>query len=158
MTKPSERENDLVVCLWFDGQAEAAVAHYLDIFRDGRIVDTFRPTPDAPALTVVFELRGRRFLALNGGPHYKFTPAVSMVVDCADQAEIDHFWEGLSQGGKTDRCGWLTDKFGLSWQVTPRALPALLSRGSGVMKAMLQMTKLDIAALERAGRAQGENA
>lgn len=139
------------VCLWFDGQAEAAVAHYLEIFRDGRIAKTFRPAPDKPALTVAFELRGRSFLALNGGPMYKFTPAVSLMVDCADQAEIDHFWTGLSQGGAPGRCGWLTDKFGLSWQVIPRDLPALLSRGPGVMKALMGMDKLDIAALQRAG-------
>src|ERR1700712_4587554 len=93
------RDGDLVVCLWFDGQAEAAVAHYLEIFREGRTLQVFRPAPEAPALTVDFELRGRRFLALNGGPHYKFTPAVSLVVDCADQAEIDHFWERLRGGG-----------------------------------------------------------
>ncbi len=110
----------------------------------------FRPDPSGPALTVAFELRGRRFLALNGGPLYKFTPAVSLVVDCADQAEIDYFWTRLGEGGTPSRCGWLADKFGLSWQIVPRALPALLSRGSAVMQALMKMDKLDIAALERA--------
>lgn len=144
--------NTIGVCLWFDGQAEQAVAHYLAIFDDGRVTKVARPRPEGPALTVAFELRGRPFLALNGGPIYKFTPAVSLMVECADQAEIDHYWDRLSEGGAPSRCGWLTDKFGLSWQIIPRALPALLSRGPGVMKALMQMVKLDIAALERAGQ------
>jgi predicted 3-demethylubiquinone-9 3-methyltransferase (glyoxalase superfamily) len=146
-------EGGIDVCLWYDGEAENAVAHYLDVFGDGRVTKTFRPRPDAPALTVAFELRGRSFLALNGGPHYKFTPAASLMVDCADQAEIDHFWSRLGEGGEPGRCGWLTDKFGLSWQIVPRALPALLARGGGVMPALMTMNKIDIAALERAGAA-----
>ena len=145
-------QNPIGVCLWFDGQAEQAVARYLAIFDDGQVTKVVRPKPEGPALTVAFELRGRPFLALNGGPMYKFTPAVSLMVDCADQAEIDHYWDKLSEGGAPGRCGWLTDQFGLSWQVLPRDLPALLSRGPGVMKAMMQMNKLDIAALERAGQ------
>ena len=144
--------SQIVACLWFDGQAEQAVAHYLAIFDDGRVTKLFRSKPDAPALTGAFELRGRPFLALNGGPVYKFTPPVSLVVDCADQAEIDHYWDKLCDGGKPGRCGWLTDVFGLSWQIVPRDLPALLSRGPGVMQALMQMNKLDIAALERAGQ------
>ncbi len=151
MTQSLQDHGDVAVCLWFDGQAEAAVAHYLEVFGDGRVTQTFRPRPDAPALTVAFELRGRRFLALNGGPHYKFTPAVSLMVDCADQAEIDHFWTRLCEGGQPSRCGWLSDKFGLSWQIVPRALPSLLARGGSVMQALMGMDKLDIAALERAG-------
>ena len=147
-----ESQGQIVACLWFDGQAEQAVAHYLAIFDDGRVTKLFRPKPDGPALTVAFELRGRPFLALNGGPIYKFTPAVSLMVDCADQAEIDHYWDKLCDGGKPGRCGWLTDVFGLSWQIVPRDLPALLSRGPGVMQALMQMNKLDIAALERAGQ------
>ena len=143
--------SDIGVCLWFDGEAEAAVAHYLDVFGEGRVTQVSRPRAEAPALTVAFELRGRRFLALNGGPRYKFTPAVSLMVDCADQREIDHFWTGLSADGAPGRCGWLVDKFGLSWQVLPRALPDLLARGPGVMKALLGMDKIDVAALERAG-------
>jgi predicted 3-demethylubiquinone-9 3-methyltransferase (glyoxalase superfamily) len=148
---PTPTASELVICLWFDGQAEAAAQHYLDVFRDGRVTKAHRPDPAGPALTVAFELRGRRFLALNGGPHFKFTPAVSLMVDCADQAEIDYYWERLGEGGKESRCGWLADKFGLSWQILPKSLPELLARGPGVMKAMMQMAKLDIAALERAG-------
>jgi predicted 3-demethylubiquinone-9 3-methyltransferase (glyoxalase superfamily) len=151
MTQAREDGGEIAVCLWFDGEAEAAVAHYLGIFEDGRVTKVHRPRADAPALTVAFELRGRPFLALNGGPHYKFTPAVSLVVDCADQAEIDHFWARLSEGGQKNRCGWLADKFGLSWQIVPRDLPALLSRGPAVMQALMKMDRLDIAALRRAG-------
>ena len=143
---------DISVCLWFDGTAEAAVALYLDVFGEGEITKVMRPRQDAPPLTIAFTLRGRPFLALNGGPMYAFTPAVSLMVECADQAEIDHFWSRLGEGGKPNRCGWLTDRFGLSWQILPRALPSLLSRG-GAMQAMLKMNKLDIAALERAGEA-----
>jgi predicted 3-demethylubiquinone-9 3-methyltransferase (glyoxalase superfamily) len=150
MTTSSARVGDLSVCLWFDDQAEAAVAHYLDIFGDGRITQVSRRDPTGPALTIAFELRGRRFLGLNGGPHFKFTPAVSLVVDCADQVEIDHFWRRLGEGGTPSRCGWLADKFGLSWQILPRALPALLSRGPAVMQALMRMDRLDIGALERA--------
>ena len=154
MTTP--RDGDIAVCLWFDDQAEAAAAHYIDVFGDGRITQVNRRQSDGPALTVAFELRGRRFLGLNGGPHFKFTPAVSLVVDCADQAEIDHFWRRLGEGGALSRCGWLTDKFGLSWQITPRALPTLLSRGAAVMQALMGMDKIDIAALERAAEFQGD--
>jgi predicted 3-demethylubiquinone-9 3-methyltransferase (glyoxalase superfamily) len=150
MTKQPIRDGDLAVCLWFDYQAESAAAHYLDIFGDGRITQIFRPDPTGKVLTVAFELRGRRFLGLNGGPNFKFTPAISLVVDCADQAEIDYFWRRLSEGGAPSRCGWLSDKFGLSWQIVPRALPALISRGSAVMQAVMGMDKLDLAALERA--------
>ena len=150
MTHKPDANAEIAICLWFDGKAEEAVAHYLGVFQDGRITKTFRPRPDAPALTVAFELRGRPFLALNGGPMYKFTPAVSLMVDCADQAEIDHFWSRLCEGGQPGRCGWLTDKFGLSWQIVPRALDSLLSRG-GAVQAMMKMNKLDIAALGRAG-------
>jgi predicted 3-demethylubiquinone-9 3-methyltransferase (glyoxalase superfamily) len=95
-------------------------------------------------------LRGRRFLGLTGGPNFKFTPAVSLVVDCADQAEIDHFWNRLGEGGTPSRCGWLADKFGLSWQIAPRAMPALLSRGPAVMRAIMGMDKINLGALERA--------
>jgi predicted 3-demethylubiquinone-9 3-methyltransferase (glyoxalase superfamily) len=140
----------LSVCLWYDGQAEAAASRYVAVFGNGRIKHVSKPRPDAPAQTVAFELRGRDFLGLNGGPHFKFTPAISLMVDCEDQAEIDHFWAALVDGGKPSRCGWLVDRFGVSWQILPRALPSLLSRGPAVMKAMLEMEKLDIAALEKA--------
>ena len=145
------QNGDIRICLWFDGQAEAAVEHYLGIFRDGRRTDGFRPSGGKPALTVGFELRGRTFLALNGGPLFKFSPAVSLIVDCADQEEIDYYWERLSDGGAKSRCGWLQDKFGLSWQIVPRDPPRLLSRGPAVMEALMKMDKLDIALLERAG-------
>lgn len=143
---------DVRTCLWFDDQAEAAVAHYLDIFKDARTTDVFRRGGEKKALTVAFELRGRPFLALNGGPLFKFSPAVSLIVDCADQAEIDYYWDRLSEGGVKSRCGWLADKFGMSWQIVPRALPELLARGPAVMEAVMKMDKLDIAALERAGQ------
>lgn len=149
MTTPPARDGDLVVCLWFDDQAEAAAEYYVDIFGDGRITQIFRPDPAGRPLTVAFALRGRRFLGLNGGPNFKFTPAVSLVVDCVDQAEIDYFWRRLGEGGKLGRCGWLADKFGLNWQIVPRDLPAILSRGSAVMQAIMGMDKFDIAALER---------
>jgi predicted 3-demethylubiquinone-9 3-methyltransferase (glyoxalase superfamily) len=151
MQATPRNEADIGVCLWFDGQAEAAVAHYLDIFKDGRRLDPPRAPEDGPALTVAFELRGRRFVALNGGPMFKFSPAVSLVVDCADQTEIDYFWQRLCEGGAPSRCGWLADKFGLSWQIIPRALPQLLARGPAVMQALMKMDKLDIAGLQRAG-------
>ena len=143
--------SEIAVCLWFDGRAEEAVAHYLDVFRDVAVTRTLRPHPQAPALTVAFTLRGRPFVALNGGPMHAFTPAVSLVVECEDQAEIDYYWSRLGEGGKPGRCGWIADKFGLSWQIVPRALPTLLSR-PGAMQAMLKMDRLDIAALESAGQ------
>ena len=142
--------SEIAVCLWFDGKAEEAVSHYLAVFGDGAVTKVMRPRPEAPAITVAFTLRGRPFVALNGGPMYQFTPAVSLVVECETQAEIDRYWDQLCEGGKPGRCGWLTDRFGLSWQITPRALPALLARG-GAVQAMLKVGKLDIAALERAG-------
>ena len=146
----------LSVCLWFDGEAEAAARHYLETFGEADPPRIARPRPEAPAFSVTFSLRGRAFVALNGGPMYSFTPAISLMVDCADQAEVDHFWARLGEGGKPGRCGWLIDRFGVSWQVAPRALPQLLSRGPAVMKAMLMMNKLDIAALERAGDQGGK--
>ncbi len=153
MAEVSTRDGTVAVCLWFDDQAEPAVDHYLDIFTDGKRTQVFRRGEEGAALTVAFELRGQRLIALNGGPLFKFTPAVSLVVDCADQAEIDYFWERLSEGGAKSRCGWLQDKFGLSWQVVPRDLSRLISRGPAVMQALMKMDKLDIAALERAGGA-----
>ena len=152
----TSREGDLAVCLWFDDQAEQAAAYYIDVFGDGRITQVFRPDPEGAVLTVAFELRGRRLLGLNGGPNFKFTPAVSLVVDCADQTEIDHFWRRLGEGGTPSRCGWLADKFGLSWQIVPRALPALLAGGPAVMQAVMKMDKIDLAALERAAGLQGD--
>jgi predicted 3-demethylubiquinone-9 3-methyltransferase (glyoxalase superfamily) len=134
--------------LWFDGNAEEAANFYVSVFEDARIL---RVSP----MIVSFELEGQEFTALNGGPHFAFTPAVSFFIDCATQAEVDHFWNRLSEGGKPGQCGWLEDKFGLSWQVVPSLLPELLqddddAKSDAVMQAMLKMTKLDMAALQEA--------
>jgi predicted 3-demethylubiquinone-9 3-methyltransferase (glyoxalase superfamily) len=147
--------------LWFDGNAEEAARFYVSVFRSGRIIRATRTTESAPgstgaALTVEFELEGQRFIGLNGGPHFAFTPAVSFMIDCKDQADVDYFWDRLTaDGGRPSQCGWLQDKFGLSWQVVPEALPRLLADTNGakadaVMQAMLTMSKLDLAALQAA--------
>jgi predicted 3-demethylubiquinone-9 3-methyltransferase (glyoxalase superfamily) len=147
--------------LWFDGKAEEAAEFYVSVFRSGRILRTTRNTESAPgetsaALTVEFELEGQRFIGLNGGPHFSFTPAVSFMIDCKDQADVDHFWSRpTADGGRPSQCGWLQDKFGLSWQVVPQALPRLLkddneAKADAVMQAMLKMSKLDVAALQAA--------
>jgi predicted 3-demethylubiquinone-9 3-methyltransferase (glyoxalase superfamily) len=154
----------IMPCLWFDTQAEAAANHYVSIFKNSRIVRIGRyPNEgkkihgkDAGSVMVVeFELEGQRFTALNGGPQFKFDEAVSFQVLCETQAEIDHFWSRLLQDGSEGPCGWLKDKFGLSWQVVPTIVPELLKdenseKAGRVMKALLQMRKLDIAALEKA--------
>ena len=147
-------------CLWFDMQAEDAAAHYTSIFKNSRIIDVSRygeagPRPAGSVMTVSFELDGQEFVALNGGPEFTFNEATSFQVSCEDQAELDHFWEHLSEGGEEGPCGWVKDKFGLSWQIIPTRLPELLSdpdpdRSQRAMKAMLGMRKLDVAALERA--------
>ena len=147
--------------LWFDGNAEEAASFYVSVFRTARIIRTMRNTESAPgttgaALTVEFELEGRRFLGLNGGPDFSFTPAVSFMIDCKDQTDVDYFWDRLTaDGGRPNQCGWLQDKFGLSWQVVPEALPRLLAdtnetKADAVMQAMLAMSKLDVAALQAA--------
>ena len=142
-------------CLWFDSDGEAAARHYVSLFPDAAITNIFRQNgdPAAPAFTVEFTLMGQRFWALNGGPHCKLTPACSISVHVDSQAEVDHLWTALLEGGGVEsRCGWLADRWGLSWQIIPRALPRLLkSDTSGrVMQAMMGMVKLDIAALEAA--------
>jgi predicted 3-demethylubiquinone-9 3-methyltransferase (glyoxalase superfamily) len=147
-------------CLWFDFNAEEAVANYLAIFSKSRIVSKTHygeagPGPAGAVMTILFEIDGQQVLALNGGPQFKFTPALSLIVNCEDQAEIDRLWEKLSEGGAPGQCGWLTDKFGVSWQIVPRALPALLvsadaSRADRLMRAVLTMKKLDIAQLQQA--------
>jgi len=147
-------------CLWFDFKAEEAVAHYLSIFKNGRIVSTTRygaagPGPAGAVMTILFEIDGQQVLALNGGPHFKFTAALSLIVNCDDQAEVDALWTKLSEGGAPGRCGWLTDKFGVSWQIVPRALPTLLLSGDAnrvdrLMRAVLTMNKLDIDELQQA--------
>jgi len=134
--------------LWFDGQAEAAAKHYTSIFKDGRIHSV---TP----MSATFELAGQKFMALNGGPQFKFTEAVSFFVDCKTQKEIDYYWEKLSAGGSEGRCGWLKDKFGLSWQIIPTILGDLLgddddAKSQRALQAMFQMSKLDIKKLKAA--------
>ena len=142
-------------CLWFDGTADAAVDRYLSVFPNSR-----RLTPEAEGSSVVidFELDGRTFMALNGGPTYSFTPAISFVIRCVGQEEVDHYWDSLLIGGEASRCGWLTDRFGVSWQIVPTRLGELMGdpdpeRRDRVMQAMLQMVKLDIAGLEAAADA-----
>jgi predicted 3-demethylubiquinone-9 3-methyltransferase (glyoxalase superfamily) len=146
--------------LWFDNQAEDAARFYLSIFKNSRILGISRygeagPGPAGSVMTVRFELNGQEFIALNGGPHFKFTEAISFSIDCKTQDEVDEFWEKLSEGGEPGRCGWIKDKYGLSWQVNPTALGQMLSdpdqeKAKRVMGAMLQMDKIDIAALQRA--------
>jgi predicted 3-demethylubiquinone-9 3-methyltransferase (glyoxalase superfamily) len=152
--------------LWFDDQAEEAVYFYTSIFKNSKIVGMTRygkegaevsGRPEETVMTVAFQLAGQEFVALNGGPIFKFTEAISFVVNCESQEEVDHYWEKLSAGGdpKAQQCGWLKDKYGLSWQVVPTVLGELLSdpdpeKSRRVMKAMLQMKKIDIAALKQA--------
>ena len=146
--------------LWFDGRAEEAMNFYTSIFRHAKPGKVMRhgeagPGPKGSVMYVTFELEGQEFYALNGGPRFSFTPAVSFFVNCETQDEVDHFWDRLSEGGETNVCGWLTDKFGLSWQIVPSALGRFLQdedaeKSQRVMRAMMQMTKLDIAALQRA--------
>lgn len=150
-------------CLWFDGRAEEAMHHYMSIFKDGRILRVTRcgesgPGPKGSVLVATFEIAGQQFLALNGGPQFKFNEAVSLSVDCADQAEVDELWHKLSAGGAESRCGWLKDKFGLSWQIVPRRVVDLLTdpdpaRAQRVMQALLPMGKIEIAKLEAAAAA-----
>ena len=142
--------------LWFDANAEEAVDFYLNVFKNSRRLDEVRNTGDAPGpkggvLTIAFELDGQKFTALNGGPHFKFTEAISFVVRCASQQEIDEYWSKLSAGGSEVQCGWLKDKFGLSWQIVPARLSDLV-KNPKAMQAMLKMKKLDIAELERAAQ------
>lgn len=141
--------------LWFDTQAKEAAELYVSIFPNSKITGT-SPGPGGSVMTVSFELDGLPVTALNGGPHFKLTEAFSMSVDCADQAEVDRYWDALlANGGQPSQCGWLKDRFGLSWQIVPRALPRLLgdpdrAKAQRVMAAMLKMVKLDVAALEAA--------
>ncbi len=146
--------------LWFDHQAEQAAAFYVSVFPNSKVVKVVRcgengPGPAGSALTVEFQLHGQTFVALNGGPHFKFTEAISFVVNCETQEEVDSYWDKLSAGGAEVQCGWVKDKFGLSWQVVPTVLPQLLNdpdpkKAVRVMKAMLTMKKLDIRALRLA--------
>jgi predicted 3-demethylubiquinone-9 3-methyltransferase (glyoxalase superfamily) len=150
----------LTPCLWFDTEGEEAATFYTSVFPNSRIVDVARygsagPRPEGTVMTVSFELDGQPFLALNGGPEFTFSEAISFQVDCRSQEEVDSFWNQLSAGGEEGPCGWLKDKFGLSWQIVPTRLPELLgdpdrAKSQRVMQAMLQMKKIDIDALERA--------
>ena len=145
---------------WFDGKAEEAVNFYVSVFKNSKTLSVSRygdagPGPKGTVMTVAFELDGQQFVALNGGPHFTFSPAISFVVSCETQEEVDHFWEKLSEGGKEVQCGWLEDKYGVSWQVVPRILPELLQdknseKTQRVSKAMMKMVKLDIKGLQRA--------
>ena len=154
-------EQKIVPNLWFDSEAEEAAEFYISVFKDGRIVNVVRYTEAGPreagmVMVVEFELRGQRFVAINGGPEFKFDEAVSFEIRCKDQAEIDYYWETLTgDGGRESQCGWLTDKYGLSWQVTPDGMEQLFSdpdqeRANRAMQAMLGMKKIDIAALQAA--------
>jgi len=156
-------EQKITPCLWFDFNAEEAVAHYLSIFPNSRIVKTahygeFARGRKGAVMTILFEIDGQRLLALNAGPQYKFTPALSLMVNCDDQAEIDALWEKLAEGGEHVQCGWLTDKFGVSWQIVPRAWSELVGgdvhQTDRVMRAVMSMEKLDIAQMREAASAQ----
>ena len=140
--------------LWFDSNAEDAVDFYLSVFKNSRRLEVQPNSGGVPAdiLTIAFELDGQTFTALNGGPLFKFTEAVSFVVRCDSQEEVDDYWAKLSAGGSDGQCGWLKDKFGLSWQIVPARLPDLIKKPAA-MQAMLKMKKLDIAELERAAKA-----
>ena len=151
-------------CLWFDGQAEDAAKHYVSIFKNSKIGKISRYSDEgtdihgrAPGsvMVVEFELEGQKFIGLNGGPQFTFSEAISFMIDCETQDEVDYFWEKLGEGGRVVACGWLKDKFGLFWQVVPSVLPRMLSDGdpeqtARVTKAFMQMTKFDIAELQRA--------
>ena len=143
--------------LWFDDNADKAVNFYLSIFKDSRLLDTKRygetgPGPKGTIMTATFELNGQQFIALNGGPRFKFTEAVSFVVKCETQEEIDYYWDKLLDGGEPQRCGWLKDRFGLSWQIVPAQLSELFGGNDPqrVMQAMMQMVKFDLAKLKEA--------
>ena len=152
--------------LWFDGNAEEAANFYISIFKNSKMGKISRygdagPGPKGSVMSVTFQIEGQEFFALNGGPHFKFTPAISFFVDCKTQEEVDELWDKLSAGGRTDRCGWLQDKFGLSWQIIPTVLGQLLGdkdpqRAKRAMQAMLKMTKIDGKALQQA--ADGKSA
>lgn len=152
-------------CLWFDGNAEEAAHFYTSVFSDSRIVTTMHysnagPGPKGKVLAITFEIEGQEFMAINGGPQFTFTPAISLFVHCASQAEVDRYWSRLIDGGGSPwQCGWLKDRFGVSWQIAPDALGDMLrdpddTKASRVMAAMMKMVKLDLAQLEAAYRGE----
>ena len=161
-TRVQPAPQKITTFLWFDNNAEEAANFYVSVFKNSRILKAVRngeggPGPKGSVLTIDFELDGQRFAGLNGGPQFKFTEAISLVVNCESQEEIDYFWEKLSaDGGEQVQCGWLKDKFGLSWQVVPKILPELITgNNSGqVMKAIMGMKKLDIDELKKAAQGQ----
>jgi predicted 3-demethylubiquinone-9 3-methyltransferase (glyoxalase superfamily) len=150
--------------LWFDGRAEEAANFYVSIFKNSKILDIARfgeagPGPKGSVMLVTFQLEGQEFMALNGGPEFTFTPAISLLVSCETQAEVDDLWAKLTAGGKEVQCGWLQDKFGLSWQIVPKAFFDLMqdkdpAKSQRVFKAMMQMIKFDIEGLKRAYRGE----
>ncbi len=150
----------IVPFLWFDGKAEEAMNFYVSIFKNSKVLSVTRygaagPGPKGTVMSATFQLEGQQFYALNGGPQFKFTPAISLFVNCETQREVDDLWEKLSAGGSKDQCGWLTDKYGLSWQIVPTVLGKLLAdkdpeKANRVMKALMQMKKLDIKGLQQA--------
>ena len=152
MTAPDPHK--ITPFLWFDGRAEEAMQFYQTVFKNSKVIRV-SPGPGGKAMSVTFELEGQRFHALNAGPQYAFTPAVSFLVNCETQEEVDQLWHKLLEGGKPNRCGWLQDKFGLSWQIIPSALGRLLgdkdpAKAGRVMQAMLKMEKIDIQGLQQA--------
>ena len=146
--------------LWFNDKAEEAATFYVSLFKNSKIKEIRRygdagPGPKGSIMTITFQIEGQDFIALNGGPHFSFTPAISLFVNCETQEEVDQLWEKLAEGGRKDRCGWLQDKYGLSWQIIPEALGKLMSdpdpkKAAGVMQAMLQMDKIDVKRLQEA--------
>lgn len=155
----------IMPCLWFDGRAEEAAEFYTSIFKDSKVGKIARygdAGPGAPGtvMTVTFEIAGQEFMGLNGGPQFQFSPAISFVVHCKNQRQVDYYWDRLIEGGAPSQCGWLTDKFGVSWQVVPNILPKLLKdedsdRSRAVMAAMLRMVKLDAKVLKQAYKEAG---
>ncbi len=155
----------IVPFLWFNGKAEEAMHFYVSIFKDAKVVSVTRygdvgPGPKGSVMTAIFQLEGQDFYALNGGPQFTFTPAISFFVNCETQEEVNELWEKLCEGGEPNQCGWLKDKYGLSWQIVPTILGKLLqdkdpAKSQRVMEAMLRMKKIDIAGLKRAYAQQG---
>ena len=164
VVRPRSAMQKITPFLWFDNQAEEAVKFYTSIFKNSKIKSVTRygeegakaaERPKGTVMTVVFELEGQEFIALNGGPVFTFSPAISFVVNCATQKEVDNLWQKLSEGGEKERCGWLKDKYGVSWQIVPADLGEMLQdkdpmRSEKVMKALLQMDKIDIETLKQA--------